>query len=382
MPPTRLIGREDEIAAVQSLLQRVDVRLLTLVGPPGIGKTRLALEVATAAAPHFEHRAVFVDLAPISDPALVPHTIAQMLGVVDAPHRNTLKRLIAYLEKKRILLVLDNFEQVAGAATQVSELLSACSGVKVLATSREPLHLTWEREAPVMPLQVPDLVRLPEPEELSRYSAVALFLERARAIRPDLALTPQSAAAVAEICVRLDGIPLAIEMAAARIKSMTPEAIARRVDDRLGLLTAGARDVPERQRTLRSAIAWSYDLLKPAEQALFRRLAVFAGGCAVNAAQTVCDAGLAVDVIDGLGALVDKSLLRYEPQPDGSSRFRMLESLREFGLEQLEASGELETIRRRHAAHFVALAQQAETHRRDNRQSSWPQTLEREHANL
>lgn len=208
-----------------------------------------------------------------------PHTIARALGVVDAPRRNTLKRLIEYLEEKSILLVLDNFEQVIAGATQVAEMLSACSDVKVLATSREPLHLTWEREIPVLPLRVPDLARLPELEALPGYSAVALFLERARATQSDLTLTPKNAAAVAEICVRLDGLPLAIEMAAARVKSLTPEALARRLDDRLWILTAGARDVPKRQRTLWSAIAWSYDLLKPAEQALFRRLSVFAGGC-------------------------------------------------------------------------------------------------------
>lgn len=382
MLPTRFIGRDDEILAVQSLLQRVDVRLLTLVGPPGIGKTRLALEVATAVAPHFKHRAAFVDLAPISDPALVTHTIAQVLGVVDAPRRNTLKRLIEYLEEKRILLVLDNFEQVIGAATHVSELLAACSGVKVLATSREPLHLTWEREIPVSPLRLPDLARLPELEALLGYSAVALFLERARAIRSDFTLTPQNAAAVAEICVRLDGLPLAIEMAAARVKSLTPEALAHRLDDRLGLLTAGARDVPERQRTLQSAIAWSYDLLKPGEQALFRRLAVFAGGFTADAAQAVFGSDLEINAIEGLGALVDKSLLRHGSLPDGASRFSILESLREFGLKQLATTGELETIQRRHAAYFAALAQQAEAHRHGNQQSSWLETLEREHANL
>ncbi|MGH2361369.1 MAG: ATP-binding protein, partial [bacterium] len=325
MLPTRFIGRDDEIRAVQSLLQSVDVRLFTLVGPPGIGKTRLALEIAKAAAPHFKHRAAFVDLAPIRDQALVPHTIAQVLGVVDAPRRNTLKRLIEYLEEKRILLVLDNFEHVIEAATQVSELLAACSGVKVLATSREPLHLTWEREILVSPLQLPDLARLPELEALPGYSAVALFLERASAIRSDFTLTPQNAAAVAEICVRLEGLPLAIEMAAARVKSLTPEALARRLDDRLGLLTAGARDVPERQRTLQSAIAWSYDLLKPVEQALFRRLAVFAGGSTSDAVQAVFGRDLEINVIEGLGALVDKSLLRHESQPDGTSRFSILE---------------------------------------------------------
>ncbi len=380
--PTRFIGRDDEIAAVQSLLQRVDVRLLTLIGPPGIGKTRLALEVATAVAPNFKHRAAFVDLAPISDPALVPHTIAQVLGVVDAPRRNTLKRLIEYLEEKRILLVLDNFEHIIGAATQVSELLAACSGVKVLATSREPLHLTWEREIPVSPLRLPDLARLPELEALLSYSAVALFLERARAIRSDFTLTPQNAAAVAEICVRLDGLPLAIEMAAARIKSLTPEALAHRLDDRLGLLTAGARDVPERQRTLRSAIAWSNDLLKPAEQELFRRLSVFAGGCTADAAQAVFGGDLEINVTEGLGALVDKSLVRHESRPDGSSRFSLLESLREFGRGQLATTGELETIQHRHAAYFVALVHQAEVHKRGIRQSTWLETLEREHANI
>lgn len=379
--PTRFVGREDEIATVCSLLEPVDVRLITLVGPPGIGKTRLALEVAKHAASRFKHRAAFVDLAPVSDPALVPHTIATALGVAEAPRRNTLKRLIDYLEDESVLLVLDNFEHVIVAAREVAELLASCSGVKVLVTSREPLHLTWEREVSVSPLRVPDLNRLPEHESLAGYSAVALFLERVRAFQSNFALTPKNAMPVAEICVRLDGLPLAIEMAAARVRSMTPEALARRLDHRFELLTAGALDVPERQRTLRSAIAWSYDLLKPDEQAIFRRFAVFTGGGTADAALSVCGSSL-LDVVEGLGALVNKSLLQHDPEPDGTSRFRMLESVREFGLQKLAASGELETVQRRHADNFIALARQGETHRYGRQQSTWLETLEREHANL
>lgn len=380
--PSRFIGRQEEIAATKSLLERVDVRLLTLTGPPGIGKTRLAVEISQESTADFEHGLAFVDLASIAEPTLVPHAIAKALGVVDARGRDPSRRLIEYLENKRLLLILDNIEQVIDAAPQVSGLLAACSGVKVLATGREPFHLSWEQEMAVAPLAIPNLNRLSAPDMLPSYAAIALFLDRARMIRPNFSLTADNAQAVAEICVRLDGLPLAIEMAAARIRSLTPAEVVRRLSDRLEILASGARDAPERHRTLRSAIAWSYDLLPPVEQALFRRLAVFSGGFGADAVLAVCDGSGAGDVDQGLSALVDKNLLRHEPQRDGRSRYSLLESLREFGLKELASKGEIQSARERHAMYFVALAQQAEPYRHSAEQSDWMGILNAEHANL
>src|SRR3990172_3124651 len=381
-PSTLILGRDEEIAGVERVLNRVDVRLLTLVGPPGIGKTRLALAVGERLTSRFTAGAVFVDLAPVRDAGLVPYAIAQALGVADAPRQPIVKRLTKALEEKQLLLIADNFEHVLDAAPQVAEFLAACSSVKILATSREPLHLTWEREFPVPPLRVPDLDHLPDVRALAACPSVALFLERAQAVRPDLTLTAQNARVIGELCVRLDGLPLAIERAAAQAKALTPEMIARRLDEGLEVLVARARDLPARHRTLRAAIDWSYDLLGPGEQALFRRLAAFPGGCTSETAAAVCDGDLGIDLTDGLAALVDKSLLRQEPMPDGTTRFWLLESLREFGMEHMAETGELDRIKRRHADFFLALVEKAEPELRGHRQSSWLSVLDAEYPNV
>jgi predicted ATPase/DNA-binding CsgD family transcriptional regulator/tetratricopeptide (TPR) repeat protein len=382
LPSTPILGRDEEIAGVERILSRVDVRLLTLVGPPGIGKTRLAAAAGERLTSSFADGVVLVDLVPIRDAGLVPYAIAQALGVADAPRRPIMKRLTEALEDKQLLLIADNFEHVLDAARQVAEVLAACSGVKILATSREPLHLTWEREFPVPPLPLPDLDHLRDVKSLAACPSVALFLERAQAVRPDLGLTSQNARVIGELCVRLDGLPLAIEMAAAQAKVLTPEMIARRLDQGLEVLVGRARDLPARHRTLRAAIGWSYDLLGPGEQALFRRLAVFPGGCTSEAAAAVCDGDLGIDLASGLAALVDKSLLRHEPMSDGTARFGLLESLREYGMERLAETGELNRIRRLHADFFLALVERAEPELRGHRQSSWLSVLDAEYPNV
>ncbi len=382
--PTPLVGRQHEVEATRQKLFCGDVRLLTLTGPPGVGKTRLALEVAVGLLEEFEHGASFVDLAPIRDPALVASTIAQTLGVFEVLDRPMLQQLIDYLGEKQVLLVLDNFEQVIKAGSQVDEILAACPRLKILTTSREPLHLHWEHEFPVHPLRLPDLAHLPSPEELATYPAVALFVARAQAVQPSFALSRQNARAVAEICTRLDGLPLGIEMAAARIKLLPPQTIVERLAHQLPLPPGGVRNVPERHQTLQRAITWSYDLLAPSEQRLFRRLAVFAGGCTLEAAEAVCrdDSDPKPDVLEELAVLVDRSLVWQDPQPDGTPRFRLLESLREFGLQQLTLLGEMEGMQRRHAVFFLTLAERACPGLRGPDEKTWLDQLESEHENF
>jgi predicted ATPase/class 3 adenylate cyclase len=369
LPPqlTSFVGRQGEIAEVKRLLGRA--RLLTLTGPGGTGKSRLAVQVANELLPELRHGAAFVDLSAVTDPALVPAAVARALNLKETPGRPILETVKDHLRDQELLLVVDNFEQVVAAGAVVEELLAAAPGLKALVTSRVALALRGEQE-----YEVP---------ALSRAEAVRLFSERAQAVRPGFEVTDQNAGVVAEIAARLDGLPLAIELAATRTKVLTPEQMLPLLVQRLAVLTSGARTLPERQRTLRGAIAWSHDLLGDAERRWFARLSVFAGGWTLPSAEAVCDPEeLGLDALTALASLLDQSLVRRTDAAAGGARFSMLETIREFGQEQLAAGGDLDLVRGRHARHFLDLAEEAEPHLTADDQGEWLDRCDAEHANI
>jgi predicted ATPase/class 3 adenylate cyclase len=360
--PTSLIGREQELAQTADLLRGDEIRLLTLTGAAGTGKTRLALQLAADLLEEFPEGVFVVELAAIRDPSLVVPTVAQTLAVRELPGQLLEETLAEYLRERRLLLLLDNFEQLLAGAPSLAVLLAAAPNLKLLVTSRAPLRLAAEQEYAVQPLDLPDAEHLPEAAALSQYEAVALFVQRARAMRADFEVTNQNATAVAEICVRLDGLPLAIELAAARVRALTPQALLPRLEQRLKLLTGGPLDAPARQQTLRGAIDWSYTLLSEPQQRLLSRLSVFVGGCDLEAAEAVCDPDgrLGLDVLEGISSLIENSLVRAHDDPRGEPRYSMLETIREYASEKLEASGETDAMRRRHVECFLALAERGE----------------------
>ena len=382
---TTFLGRERELSEAGKLLG--EVRLLTLTGPGGTGKTRLSLQLAAEALDRFGDGVYFVPLGALTEADLVIPAIAQAMGVVD-PAGKAMGRLVEQLAGKHVLLVLDNFEQVIDAAPEVNELLGGAPGITILVSSRSPLRVYGEQEYPVPPLSLPDPEHLPDADALSQYGSVALFIERAMAVAPDFAVTAANAPAIAEICVRLDGLPLAIELAAARVRALSPQAILGRLGHRLTLLSGGARDLPERQQTLRGAIDWSHDLLNEADRRLFARFSVFVGGADIEAVEAVAladwpdEVGGQPDALDALSSLVDKSLLVQEEGFEGEPRYRMLETIREYAAERLAESGEAAAIRARHAEHCLEFATRLAEQVFGDHQREILDRFEREHDNL
>jgi predicted ATPase/class 3 adenylate cyclase/Tfp pilus assembly protein PilF len=402
--PTPFVGRQREVHELRELLARTAIRLVTLTGPGGTGKTRLAMQVAANSSREFDDGVIFVPLGTVTEPDLVTSAIAQNLGVRETGRQPLLESLKHYLREKRMLLVLDNFEQVMPAATILADLLATVPGLTLMVTSRTILRVSGEHDFPVQPMSVPDLLQLPLPDQLHQFEAVELFLQRAVALKPDFALGEENARAVAEICVRLDGLPLAIELAAARIRMMPPQAILSRLTSRLKLLTGGARDLPARQQTLRGAIDWSHSLLDENDRSLFRRLAIFSGGFTLEAIEAICGGTtsesshpggeallepdsvlipqLDVDMLDAVQSLIDKSLIKGADGSEVSPRFAMLETIREYAQERLDESGESDVIRRQHAYYYLHMAEESEVELRGPDQIRWLERLETEHDNL
>lgn len=382
---TPLIGREQEVEAICALLQGSHVRLVTLTGAGGIGKTRLAIEVAEQVLDIYADGVCFVPLALISESDLVIATIAHELGIQETGSRPLLEAVKSFLRDKKLLLLLDNFEQIISSAPLLEDLLAACHHLSILVTSREVLHLQAEHLFPVPPLVIPDLNDLPNAEELAQYAALTFFLQRAQEIMPDFQLTQANARTIAEICVRLDGLPLALELAAARIRLLPLQTLLARLSQRLQVLTRGVRNLPERHQTLRNTIAWSYDLLDASEQCLFRRLSIFVGGCSlqeIEAMYWLLDGNItAGEILDGVSSLIDKSLLQQN-ELDGEPRLQLLETNREYGLTALAANGEAGITRQAHASHYLTLAIQAESELEGPQQSVWLGRLGWEHDNL
>jgi predicted ATPase len=391
LPRSRLIDREQELAQARAKLLREDVGLVTLTGPGGVGKTRLALQVAAELAPQFAVGAAFIELSSLTDPRLVVPTVARALGLSEADN----ERLLEYLRPREVLLVLDNTEHLlATTAPLAAQALEVAPRLKLLVTSREPLRVREEQVVPIHPLALPEPTQVPDLAHLSEIPSVALFVERAREANPVFALTPDNAATIVELCQRLDGLPLALELAAARLSLLTPLALLARLEHRLPLLSRGARDLPQRQQTLRTTIAWSYDFLEAGEQQLFRHLSVFVGGFTLEAVQGVCLPG-ATDAsssaqgdeeaatLEQLAQLLDKSLVQAQQGTRGEPCFTMLETIREYATEQLAASGEEEALQARHAQYFLRLAEEGEPHLyRAAGWESWLERLEPEEANL
>jgi len=377
-----LLGREQETAILSQLLKRADVRLVTISGPGGVGKTSLALQVVHELQDAFPDGVFFVSLAAITDSTLIIPTIAHALGVTESPNRLLLDSLKDFLRKKQTLLLLDNFEQIVSAAPLLSELLNDCADLQMLVTSRESLRLRGEHEFPLAPLELDDRAKKSEDRSANtplQSPAIALFIQRVQAVQPDFHLTEENAPDVTEICIHLDGLPLALELAAARIKLLPPKAMLKKLQESpLQLLTSGARDLPARQQTLRSAIQWSYDLLNDNEKYAFRWLAIFVGGCTLEAAQSLIGSPASMDVLE---SLVGKSLLR-QTEKEGAPRLSILETIRDFGLEQLKKETELETAQRAHASWYTSFAEEAERHLLAAEQKAWLQQLELEKDNL
>lgn len=379
---TPFTGRIRELQTVRDLLHRPTIRLLTLIGPPGTGKTRLALQVAGSTVHDYADGVVFVPLAPVQRPELVITAIAEARGLQEAGRRKPLSLVTSDLRERNLLLLLDNFEQVVLAGPVVSELLAASPGLTVLVTSRVALQLQGEHQYLVPTMEVPPSLHVPSADELMQFDAPALFVERVRALQPGFQPNAANAAAIVDICRRLEGLPLAIELAAARTRVLSLHELADRLQRRLSLLTGGARDLPPRQQTMRAAINWSYDLLTEPQQLLFRLLSIFAGGFTVEAAESVTERRTPEDLLDGLDELIQHSLLSRDYVGDDESRLRMLEVIREFAREQLVAHAELAEVQRRHASHYLAFAERAAPYLLGPEQLAWLDRLEREHDNL